>query len=547
LSVLGHVALVLHAHLPWVRHPEHQRPLEERWLHEAIWESYLPLIEVLDRLAHDGVRVGLTLSISPPLAAMLADDLLRARFSDHLGRLERLAAALAEGPSLEPRARAVMPFYQRRLGEVHAVWDRVRGDVVGALRAHQQAGRVELMTSTATHAYLPGLLAAPASIRAQLRLGLRGFAAISGARPRGLWLPECAFDPRLGPDLAAAGVRYTILDAHGLDLARPRPPSGVLAPVLGPSGVAFFARDPDAARDVWSRQIGYPGDPWYREFYRDVGFDLPESALPGELGPGGTRLMTGLKPYRITGPGGDKQPYDPEAALDRAREHARHFVAKREAIAQSAAGHVAAPLLVAPFDAELFGHWWFEGPTFLEHVLRELDASARAGRIGSITLGGYLERFPELPVAEPAPSSWGEGGFGEVWAGPEAARLWRHVHHTEGAVRAAVERCRHVVRDEGHPQTPGGVAGRALDQAIRELLLLEASDWAFMLRRGEMTPYAEARVRTHAGRATRLAGLALAESVAPADAAWVSAVCDRDPFLSVLSGDRIRDAFDAWG
>ena len=452
--MIGHVALVLHAHLPWVRHPEHERPIEERWLHEAIWESYLPLLEVLDRLAHDGVRVGLTVSISPPLAAMLADDLLRARFSDHLGRLERLAAALAEGSSLEPRARAVMPFYQRRLGEVHAVWDRIHGDVVAALRAHEQAGRVELMTSTATHAYLPGLLAAPSSIRAQLRLGLRGFTAITGARPRGLWLPECAFDPRLDPDLCAAGVRYTILDAHGLDLARPRPPAGVLAPVLGPSGVAYFARDPDAARDVWSRQIGYPGDPWYREFYRDVGFDLPEDALHGELGPHGTRLMTGLKPYRITGRGGEKQPYDPVAALGRAREHARHFVAKREAIARSAAGHVAAPLLVAPFDAELFGHWWFEGPAFLEHALRELDASARAGGVASITLGDYLERFPDLPVAEPAPSSWGEGGFGEVWAGPEAARLWRHVHHTEGAVRAAVEQRRHA----------GGIAGRALDQ-----------------------------------------------------------------------------------
>ena len=532
----GHVALVLHAHLPYVRHPEHERPLEERWLHEALWESYLPLVDLLDRLAVEGVGVALTLSISPPLAAMLADELLRARFGAHLERLGNLAAHLAERDLVAPDARPALAFYQRRLAAVRTLWDRLRGDVLAALRAHARAGRLELLTSTATHAYLPGLLSSPASIRAQLRLGLRGFEAITGVRPRGLWLPECAYAPRLGPDLAAAGVRFTILDAHGLSLAEPRPPCGVLAPVLSPSRVAFFARDPDAARDVWSRQSGYPGDPWYREFYRDVGFDLPESELLGDLGPHGTRLMTGLKLHRITGPGAHKEAYDPEAAAARARAHARHFVETRADVAREAAARCPEPILVAPFDAELFGHWWFEGPIFLEHVLRELDASARAGGLAATTLGGYLERFPEATVAEPAASSWGEGGFGEVWAGPEAAQLWRHVHHAERRVRDAVERRRYA----------GGLSGRAVDQAIRELMLLEASDWAFMMRRGEMTEYAEARVRAHAHRAGRLAEIALAETPTMDDLAWVHAVCDRDRFLAELSGESIRDAFDPW-
>jgi 1,4-alpha-glucan branching enzyme len=393
------------------------------------------------------------------------------------------------------------------------------------------------MTTTASHAYLPGLLAVPASIRAQLRLGLRGFAALTGIRPRGLWLPECAYDPRLGPDLAACGIRYTVLDAHGVELASPRPPSGVLAPVLGPGGVAFCARDPEAARDVWSRKSGYPGDPWYREFYRDVGYDLPEAELAGEVGPHGTRVMTGLKPCRITGPGPHKEPYDPQVAQARAEEHARHFVDKRQAIAASVPRDLGPPpLLVSPFDAELFGHWWFEGPIFLEHVLRGLDASARAGGLGAVTLGGYLERWADLAVAEPAASSWGEGGFGAVWTGPEAARLWRHVHHAERSVRTAVHWQRYAT----------GASGRALDQSIRELLLLEASDWAFMLRRGEMTRYAEERVRAHSHRATKLAGLAMAEHVAPEDAAWIDAVCDRDRFLAGLEGEAIRDAFDPW-
>jgi 1,4-alpha-glucan branching enzyme len=532
--MLGHVALVLHAHLPWVRHPEHARPLEERWLHEALWESYLPLLDTLDRLAAEGVRVAITLSISPPLAAMLADPLLRARFADHLDRLARLAAHLDANGLVDPSLRPVLAFYRRRLDAVRAVWDRIGGDLLGALRGHAHAGRVELWTSTATHAYLPGLLASPASIRAQLRLGLRGFEALAGVRPRGLWLPECAYDPRLGGDLAASGVRYTILDAHGIELAQPRPPAGVLAPVMSRAGVAFFARDPDAARDVWSRQTGYPGDPAYREFYRDVGFDLPEDALLGETGPHGTRVMTGLKLHRITGRGDEKDPYDPEAAAQRAREHAAHFVAARAEVAKNA--KTDAPILIAPFDAELFGHWWFEGPIFVEHVLRALDASARTGGLEAVTVGGYLGRFPQVTVAEPAPSSWGEGGFGRVWAGPEAARLWRHVHHAEREVRAAVAARRHAT----------GLTGRALDQAIRELMLLEASDWAFMMQRGEVTAYAESRVRAHVHRANRLASIAMAEAPSVEDLAWVHAVCDRDRFLGELAGDRIRDAFDPW-
>jgi 1,4-alpha-glucan branching enzyme len=535
--VPGHLALVLHAHLPYVRHPEHARPLEERWLHEALWESYLPLVEVLDRLANEGVRTALTISISPTLAAMLRDDLLRARFSDHLDRLARLAARLRSGGLVDAAGRGVLGFYERRLASARTLWDRLGGDVLGALRAHALDGRVELLTTTATHAYLPGLVTTPASIRAQLRLGLRGFEALAGVRPRGLWLPECAYDPRFGADLAKAGVRFAVLDAHGLELAEPRPPHGIFAPVIAPSGVAFFARDPAAARDVWSRQAGYPGDPVYREFYRDVGFDLPESALAGELGPDGTRLMTGLKLHRITGPGLHKDPYDPGAAEARAREHAEHFVAGREAAARQVAGVCPNPILVAPFDAELFGHWWFEGPTFLEQAMRALDASARRGGLAATTLGGFLERFPEAAVAEPAASSWGEGGFGDVWAGPEAARLWRHVHHAEQRVRGAVERRRRA----------GGLAGRAVELAIRELCLLQASDWAFMMRRGEMSQYAEARVRGHAYRANRLSGIALSGAPTVEDLAWVHAVGDRDRFLGELTGEQIRDAFDPWG
>lgn len=542
MTARAFVALVLHAHLPYVRHPEHARSIEERWLFEALWESYLPLLGVFERLERSGVVAPLTVSVSPPLAAMLRDDHLQRRFEDHLARVDRLAAreeARASDAFAPP-----LRFYRARLREARALWDRLGGDVLGALVAHHREGRLDLITTTASHAYLPGLL--PASVRAQLRLGLRSFEALTGVRPAGLWLPECAYDPRLDPDLAAAGVRYTVLDAHGVDLAVPRPPRGVLAPVLSPSGIAYFGRDGRAARDVWSRAAGYPGHADYREFHRDLGFDLPLEDLDDEIGPGGARLMTGLKLHRVTGPGPHKEPYDPARASALARAHAADFLAKRAAELTPGAEGLPAnstqlppPILVAPFDAELFGHWWLEGPAFLEHVLTGLDASSRGPLpLAATSLTAYLERYPEAPIAEPAPSTWGEGGFGEAWTGPATARLWRHMHHTAREVQAALLR------------SPKGRRASAFEQSIRELMLLESSDWAFMITRGEMAEYAESRVRAHVHRARRLALIGAAESLPgalrPEDAAWARAVAERNTFLSELSGPSILDAFDPW-
>lgn len=536
--MLGDVAIVLHAHLPWVRHPEHDRSLEERWLFEALWESYLPLLDVLDRLAADGVEAPFTLSISPPLAAMLKDDLLGRRFLAHLDRLLALARREAGRLAGDARLGALPGFYEAKIAAVRAAWDRAGGDVLGAFVAHARAGRVELFTSSATHAYLPGLRAAPASARAQLRIGLRGFEALAGVRPIGLWLPECAWDEVVGAHLARAGVRITILDAHGLELARPRPAFGVHAPVMTRGGVACFARDPDASHEVWSRELGYPGHGAYREFYRDIGFELPEAELEGEVGPHGTRVMTGLKYRRITDRRReDKEPYDPSIAAAQARADAARFVARREeTLARARAVGNPAPIAVAPYDAELFGHWWFEGPTFLEAALRGLAASAQGGGARPTTLRAHLERHPEVAIATPSASSWGEGGFGDVWSGPEAAHLWRRVHHADRVVGEALSRARGAA----------GVAGRAIDQAVRELLLLEASDWAFMLRRGEMTAYAEARAAAHLGRAIALAAIATSGAPTAEDAAFVDAIASADSFLAGLEGDRLRDAMDPW-
>jgi 1,4-alpha-glucan branching enzyme len=529
----GYLALVLHAHLPFVRHPEHARHLEERWLYEAYIECYLPLLDAFDRLADEGVPFALTTSLTPPLAAMMKDELLRQRFHEHLGRLEDLAGREQKRLWGDSRFAPVASFYKEHLGRMRRVWDRHRGDVVAGLVRHWDAGRLELLTCSATHCFLPAMLPAREGIRPQLELGVRGFEKLVGRRPTGAWLAECAYDPSFDEAIAQAGIRFTLLDSHGITNARPRPPWGVHAPIVSPNGVAFFGRDAESSKQVWSREEGYPGDAFYRDFYRDIGFDLPESELAGEVAGDGSRLMTGLKYFRITGKDVEKQPYQPGIAAERAREHAGNFVFNRAAQVRHLAGSMpVAPIVVAPYDAELFGHWWFEGPMFIEAVFRSLRETT--GEVEATTLRSYLERHPVSVEATPAASTWGAGGHGEVWVGPEAAQVWRHVHHATRYVKTLVE---------SHRGADGRV-GEALDQVIRELLLLQSSDWPFILKTGTATRYAEARIRSHVHRLRHLGHLVQVGRIEGTDDAWLDDVRRRDNFLEAMHGEELRGPFE---
>src|SRR4051812_6571880 len=187
----GYLALVLHAHLPFVRHPEHARHLEERWFYEALLECYLPLLDAFDRLAADGVPFALTMSVTPPLAGMMKDDLLRARFEGHLSRMEALSEREMKRLWGDDRFAPIATFYREELGRMRRVWDRHRGDVLAGLVAHWDAGRLEIITCSATHCFLPAMLPAREGVRPQLELGVRGFERIVGRTPTGMWLPEC--------------------------------------------------------------------------------------------------------------------------------------------------------------------------------------------------------------------------------------------------------------------------------------------------------------------------------------------------------------------
>lgn len=528
----GHLAIVLHTHLPFVRHPEHARSLEERWLHEAILECYLPLLGVLERLENDRVPVSFTMSITPPLLAMWGDPLLTQRFEEHLARLRKLAAREEKRLWGNAEFAPVAHFYATRLAELAERWQRIGGDLAGAFRRHWDEGRIELIGCSATHAYLPGLLPTFSGLSAQLELGLAAFERVMGRRPEGLWLPECAFHPAFDHELGKRGVRYTLIDTHGLTRARPQVTAAPHRAAVSPSGCVFFARDPEASQAVWSRDHGYPGDPYYRDFYRDIGFDLPESELEGETGPYGVRVSSGLKYHRITGRSGegDKAAYQPAVALERAWAHAGDFLHKRSAsLAHSAKFMQSTPVCVAPYDAELFGHWWFEGPDFLEALFRQLPEHP----LTPVTLGQHLREGGMVEPAMPEACSWGEGGYGDVWVGPRTAWFWRHIHHATRHVEAAVRR--------GDEQR--GPRSDALDQAIVELLLLQSSDWPFIVTTNTTVQYAEARFRAHHHRLSHLLHLAEKDQWSAEDATFLADVRNRDNFLGDMPSYQLRAAF----
>ena len=284
----GYLALVLHAHLPYVRHPEHPRFLEEHWLFEAITDCYLPLIDVLRDRAGLDPEPCLTLSLSPTLIAMLGDPLLQARYRDYLDRRARLCEAEVSRHRDEPRLRALAQGYRDDLRRLAALYlDGLGGDLVRAFADLEAAGLVELMTTAATHGYLPLLRTRPEAVRAQLRVGQDAFRAAFGHRSRGLWLPECGYYEGLEAEIAAAGFDYFVVDTHGLLGARPPPPMGVRAPLAVGAGVACFGRDPDSAREIWSPTEGFPGHPDYREYHSDIGLAPDPRPAGGLPAPGG--------------------------------------------------------------------------------------------------------------------------------------------------------------------------------------------------------------------------------------------------------------------
>jgi 1,4-alpha-glucan branching enzyme len=509
----AYLALVLNAHMPFVRHPEFSRFLEERWLFEAISETYLPLLRLFRGLEGDGVPFRLTIALSPTLVAMLGDRLLGERYGSYLDA--QLGLAVAEESRLDgdadfgPLARMYSRMYREDKDDFSALYG---GDILSAFDYYYKKGRVELITSGATHAFLPLYRDQPEAVAAQVETAIVAHRRVFGKHPAGFWLPQLGWYPGVGDLLKSYNVRYTIVTAPGAALGDPVPRYGSFAPVLSPAGLTVFIRDPGATRAVWSESTGYPSDPAYRDFYRDIGFDLPLDYLGKFIEEAQGRAFTGFKYWAVTGRTDRKLPYDPSAALARARAHAAHFISERIATASEAGATMdRPPLMVCPYDAELFGHWWFEGPAFLEALFREIatDGGSAEGAARSesglelVTLSEYEKAHPAEQSSTPEYSSWGDGGYGEVWLDGSNDWIYRHSNKAADCMSELAER----FPDEG------GLRERILNQAARETLLAMCSDWALLMRAGRSSGFARRQVEDAVSNFNRIYEMLCANTV----------------------------------
>lgn len=506
----GSFTFVLHSHLPYVRGAG-RWPHGEEWVHEAMLGTYLPLLVALHDLHGSGIPFRLVLGLTPILLEQLADPEIDRRFVEYADEQVRRAHADANRLADEGHAQRALVacHYRERYRSLRdAYLDRFGRDLSGAFAALARSGELEILTSAATHGYLP--LLDDASVEAQLAIGLASTRRRLGLAPAGIWLPECAYRPGLESVLERHGLTHFFTDRHllvgratALSLAPAASPyrrpsaadhgrsGGALAQALvdraaegtadalrprlvGGSLVAAIARDDAISGRVWSASYGYPGDPAYREFHRKD-------------------ARSGLRYWRVTGPAvplGGKAEYVREEAQARAAVHASDFVASVRAALERAPEDA---LLVASFDSELFGHWWYEGVEWLAAVLRGLDAE----EVPTATAVEHLAAHPPRERVALAEGSWGARNDHSTWANEGTAWM-----HDELAIMAA--RLAEVRADPPHDP----LRARAARQAVRELLLAQASDWPFLVTTGQAADYATARFREHALRFTRTLELA---------------------------------------
>ncbi|MBD3178135.1 MAG: DUF1957 domain-containing protein [Candidatus Latescibacteria bacterium] len=489
----GYLCMVLHAHLPFVRHPEHRTFLEEDWFFEGITETYIPLLDMFSRLEEEAIDFRITMSLTPTLISMMTDPLLQERYIRHLNKLVELSekeiSRTRGDRQLQNLARMYQNIFTRCRTRFTETWNR---DLVSAFRHFQDSGSLEILTCGATHGFLPLIKNRPAA-RAQIQIAVQQYREMLGRDPRGIWLPECGYTPGVEEILKEAGIRYFFTDTHGVLYGKPKPSYGVFAPALCPNGVAAFGRDTESSKQVWSAREGYPGDYEYRDFYRDVGFDLDYDYIRPYLHGDGNRINLGIKYHKITGKSEHKELYNPERAREKAARHAGNFMFNREKQVEYLNSIMDIdPIIISPYDAELFGHWWHEGPMWLEYLMRKIHYDQEA--VVPITPSEYLGRAGKLQVIKPSMSSWGYKGYNEVWLNGSNDWIYPHLHIMEDRMIELAER---------FPRADGIIL-RALNQAARELLLAQSSDWAFIMKTGTQVEYAHSRIKTHINRFDRL-------------------------------------------
>lgn len=486
----GKILFLLHAHLPFVRHPEHSRFFEENWLFEAIAETYLPLVQALRRLLEKGVPGTLNLSVSAPLIEMLSDSSLMDKFTLHLQHQMELIEKEVAFNAGKPEE-SLSHFYRDRQRTLMDTWEnRIHHDLLGEFLALEKAGKLNLLTCVGTHPFLPAYQSDPDSIRMQLDVTVRCFERAFGRKPKGVWLPECGYFPGLDKYLAEFDIHYFFLETHGVLLANPTPKYGVFTPLKTTQGLFCMGREQKSSMEVWSRRTGYPGHPEYREFFKDIAQERSREYLGEYFFAGDNPIDSGFKYKRITG-SENKELYRPWNAMRIASDHAHLFVVNRETTASELLVNMEGNkvCMLCPYDAELFGHWWFEGPLFLESMLERGASSTVVEFVGADEI---MTSSADENVHEPAFSSWGEGGFGSVWINGETDKYYPQSYR----LRAMIQHLKSIQERMGSTKSSVLLA-RYVKQMERELMLFQSSDWAFMIHNHSAEGYAKNRLDVH--------------------------------------------------
>lgn len=518
----GRFMLVLHSHMPYVL-SHGKSPHGTDWIFESTAECYLPLLDVLDRLAKQDVKPRWTVNVTPILAEQLDDPSFKSGFEEYCE--EKIAAARQDALQFDSQGDLWMSglaaFWQRVytkcLVQFKHQWHR---SVCGAFRHFGEIGSIELVTCGATHGYFP-LLSTDEAVNAQVKLAVDTHTERFGSRPRGIWLPECAYRPRYpwkapaGDDetvwerrgveeiLADHDIEYFFIDSHLIRGGEPLGTYWQTFPQLAelfqrskglftppeearseyehyaiPTGRTVFARDPESTVQVWSGDVGYPGNPAYLEFHK-------------QLYPGRHRY------WRISEDKADlgaKKPYDPWAAHELIANQAQNFTGLvKNVLGRYKAEHDREGTLVAMYDTELFGHWWWEGPEFLYESALSM---ARDPELNCVSGGDVVDQEPARHFITLPEGSWGEGGYHSVWLNPDNHWTWEKLYPAQARLRALVDK------------RPTGLAEEVAIQAAREILLAEASDWQFLISTWAARDYAEARFGDHIDRFNQLADLA---------------------------------------
>ncbi len=524
----GFLTFTLHAHLPYVvNHGTWPHGME--WLHEAAAETYLPLLRMLSNLERDKIRFNCNLNLSPILLEQLSHPVFIAEFPNYLGR-KIIAAREDEAffiQSGDAHLAETSRFWHRFFSLALEDFRRFDGNIIAGFRHFNEIGLIDIITCGATHGYMP-LLGTDESVRAQIRTAVDTHIRHIGKHPKGIWAPECGYRPsgfwnypvefadgspkppgfdRIGVEqaLSESDIDFFFVDTHLVEESEripspyellkgsvPRDPKteqmthgphrSLYQPyfVDGPYGTSddsgkryattIFPRDPRTGVQVWSGDTGYPGDGTYLDFHK-------------KRWPGGHRY------WRVTGPKvdmGDKQPYHPAEAEARVKAHAAHYTHLIYEALESGFNDSIPPILCSPFDAELFGHWWFEGVLWLEAVARNLHEYDTG--IQLISCAEYLERFPRAGFIAMHEGSWGAEGTNQVWMNPETSWTYTHIYPAELYTRDVATAAHWRATAQGT---------RIVKQLCRELLLLESSDWQFLITTGAARDYAEIRFLTH--------------------------------------------------